>query len=298
MSNDDIQELRTLDKVRLVNIPPPDDYLNGKEAYVRPAREENDGTGDPGLAKLPDGRYSVVLASEHDQPNKDEYYKVKRKNLILVEAGEVSKAINGVTTATSANIRSVEDFEREYPGLEGWYPAILQGDTWRVKEILEYIQSSGFNAPLPPGDAMIDQSGDTALLGAIQRGHGAIVDLLISFGADVNRKWASLNPLGSSLAMRYLHVSISVLGVEGKKDTEKEKERQDIVIKLIESGADVSVPSNKGTPLELILDSALLKVPWQYRLKVVKLLLEKGASPTVLMFANHAHSMHWQVLVT
>jgi len=57
---------------------------------------------------------------------------------------------------------------------------------------------------------MIDHGRDTALLGAIQEGYSNIVDVLIEYEADVNRKWSSLT-LMAELNMCCLHVAFSVL---------------------------------------------------------------------------------------
>lgn len=286
MSNEDIKELRALDKVRLVNIPPPHDFLNGKEAFIQPLNKKREGTVDPGRAKLPDGRYEVTVFQDNtensSEDNEPAYYKVKRGNLILVEAGEVSKAINSVPTVAGVNMRSTAETVREYPGLEGWFPAISQGDIQRCREILEYIRMINYNAPFPPADAIMDLGGDTALSGAIQEGHSAIVDLLIEYGADVNRKFGELVPMTREMNMCFLHLAISVLDIGKDKNVEKAKQRQDIVVKLIECGADVSISSNKGTPLELVLSCDPLRVPWQYKMLIVKLLLQKGADPNAV----------------
>lgn len=285
MSNEEIKEFRALDKVRLVDIPSPHDFLNGTEAFVQPFLEKNDGTSDPGRAKLLDGRYQVALYQENKEKGEEiEYYKVKRKNLVLVEAGEVTKVNNNVSTSGTFTAVSNAETERKNPGLEGWYPAVLQGDMKRCREILEYIRTINYNAPLPPADAMLDHTGDTALTGAIQEGHSDIVDLLIEYGADVNHQFGVLAPMTRELNMKYLHLAITLLDAgENDKNAEKAKQRQDIVVKLIESGADVSVPCRNGTPIDLILTCDSVQVPWQYKIQVVKLMLQKGADPNAVL---------------
>ena len=65
-----------------------------------------------------------------------------------------------------------------------WFPAILQGDDVRAREILEVIKSRG--CP-DPANKMIDATGDAGLLGGISYGHLNIIKLLLEYGANPNQ---------------------------------------------------------------------------------------------------------------
>lgn len=65
-----------------------------------------------------------------------------------------------------------------------------------------------------------------------RKGHSATVDLLIEYGADVNRQWSPLTTLAGAMNMRYLHVAISQLDAEKKDDAEKRNNAKKLSLNL------------------------------------------------------------------
>src|SRR5210317_1761338 len=65
-----------------------------------------------------------------------------------------------------------------------FFPAILQGDDVRAREILEVLKGRGVS---DPANQLLDATADSALIGGINYGHLNIVKLLLEYGAKPNQ---------------------------------------------------------------------------------------------------------------
>ena len=124
--------------------------------------------------------------------------------------------------------------------------AILHGDTEHVRHLLQLgaIKINRF--------IKFDEGSTTALEAACANGHDEIVELLIKYGADVNKK--------GKTGMRPLNVACRL----GRVETVK---------KLLNSGASVDIDVETSDPYFALLDATRFG-----RTDIVKILLEHGAS--------------------
>ena len=83
------------------------------------------------------------------------------------------------------------------------FPAIVQGDVVRAREVLEHIKGQG--CP-DPANQILDASGDAALLGGMQHGHPGIVRLLLGYGGDPKRKCTV--PMLKDVNMTYFNMAL------------------------------------------------------------------------------------------
>jgi ankyrin repeat protein len=180
-------------------------------------------------------------------------------------------------------IRLTSEIETEDPKLIGLLDAVSQGDYETCEEVMVHIDERYH--PRRPADRFVDpQTGDTPLVFAIQNGHREVVDLLIDYGANVNHKWSPLVEEFSLSNIQPLHLAIIALnksqGETEREDVDKKQHRQDIVLKLINAGADVNALSAKGTPLMLALNgNCVPREDWDFLYELAQILLDHGADP-------------------
>ena len=279
-------DLQAMDVVRIVGLTSEKGQkINGRTGRVRAIAGENDGTANPYLARMPDGRYSIEVelaetANEEIGPGrfrhapKTKIYSLKRENLerVNVGIGSLARTPEGAAQmrAMGMTVETTAEGEAREPGIAGWFPAILQGDAKRTREILEYVRGSRVFPDGRYADWCCDGHGETAITGAIQKGHLDVLKVLVEFGADVNR-------ISTMPGMQELHLScfnMAVLMIETIPNGEE------IVIFLAESGADVNTISIKGTPLS---SAVSIESDHKMRMRVCRKLLEKGADPNAII---------------
>jgi len=279
-------DLQAMDVVRVVGLTSEKGQkINGRTGTVRAIAGENDGTANPFVARMPDGRYSIEVelaetANEEIGPGrfrhkpKTKTYSLKRENLerVSVGIGSIARTREGAAQmrAMGLSVETTAEGEARDPGVAGWFPAILQGDAKRTREILEHVRGSRVFADGRYADFCFDATGDTALTGAIQKGHLDVVKVLVEFGTDVNR--ISNMPMMREYHLSYFNMAVMLI--------EQVKNGEEIFNFLVESGADVNSNSIKGTPLAL---ATLIKSDHNLRMRVCRKLLEKGADPNVIM---------------
>lgn len=134
---------------------------------------------------------------------------------------------------------STAEREAECPEIAGFFPAILQGDETRAREILQYLKDEGSCMDDNVADQLLDATGDAPLVGAIQYGHIGIVRLLLEYGADPNRRCTM--PVMRGSGMTYFNLALLLF--------DNIENAEEIVYALIDGGGDVHAMSDKGTPL-------------------------------------------------
>jgi ankyrin repeat protein len=155
-----------------------------------------------------------------------------------------------------------------------WFPAILQGDDVRAREILEVFKSRG--CP-DPANQLIDATGDAGLLGGINYGHLNIVKLLLEYGANPNQ--VCNVPTIRGLNMTYFNMAMFSYDIVAEKKGQEVAEG--IVNTLLDGGADIhTMAIGRGTPL-----SAAVKIYSNHaaRMRITRKLLEKGADPNQII---------------
>lgn len=181
-------------------------------------------------------------------------------------------------------VKLTPEMEAEDPILSGMFDATAEDDINRLEEILEHIEDR--YRPRRPADRFVDSKGDTCLIIAIQHGFKEIVDMLIDdFKANVNAKWSPLVPEFEDSNIQPLHLAIIALGKinENNESDELREHRQDIVLKLVDAGADVNCLSIKGTPLMLALNgNCIPRDDWDFLKELADLLLDNGADPNLM----------------
>lgn len=244
------------------------------------------------MARLPTGRYRVQVELEETMGEmistgkyrtvpKTVSHSFKRENLQAVDVSIGTNFRNNPGVAAALRdvggpvIETTAEREAREPGVKGWFPAVMQGDDATVSKILSYIQQT--YQTQHAADQIMDATGDTSLMGGIQNGHVEVVKLLIQYGADVNR--VCNMPMMKPLNLSYLGMAImlvdTAMSTTGGKQV-KPAERESIVNMLLDSGADISVTSQKGTPLFLACNIACSQ---QIRLRLSRKILDLGADP-------------------
>mmetsp|Transcript_8156 Transcript_8156/g.17050 ORF Transcript_8156/g.17050 Transcript_8156/m.17050 type:complete len:551 (+) Transcript_8156:215-1867(+) len=272
-------DLQAMDRVRIVGLTSEKGRkLNGRLGTVRSISGNNDGRANPYVARMPDGRYKIdvdfdeTLGKESSDGKvrvipETKTYSLKRENLEPhdVSVGSLSRTAEGVAALRGAGMTVETTAQREArePEMAGWFPAILQGDVTRTREILTYVRETyGLENA---ADQNLDATGESALLGAIQNGHLGIVRVLLEFGANPNRVCNA--PMMRELHLSYFNMAIMMM------DTHEAGE--DIVHALLDGGADVNSNGMKGTPLSLAATGA---PNHESRMRLCRKLLDKGAN--------------------
>ena len=203
----------------------------------------------------------------HTHAPKAKEFSFKRENLIMLDVGLGTLARDPEGMAflhkRGINISSTADKEAADPEIAGFFPAILQGDVTRAREILEVLKSRG--CP-DPANQFLDASGDAALVGGIQKGHVGIVRLLLEYGGNPN----SICQMPFMRDDNLTYFTMALLTYDLTNNSEE------IVNALIDGGADVHALSGKGTPL-----SAAVQIQSDHaaRMRICKKILEKRADP-------------------
>ena len=126
-----------------------------------------------------------------------------------------------------------------------FFPAILQGDDVRAREILEVIKSRGIP---DAANCILDATGDAALLGGINYGHVNIVKLLLEYGAKPNQ--ICNIPVVRGTNMTYFIMAIATYDLVAENKSQEVAEG--IVNILLDGGGDVhAMAIGKGTPLSM-----------------------------------------------
>lgn len=224
-------ELHAMDKVEIVGLTSEKGrHLNGRIAIVKGIGndEENDGNSNPYLAKLPDGRYKVTVEFDetkgkeirpgvHSSTGKLKSYSLKRENLVMhdIGPGTIARDTIGreILRRHGVNISSTAEREAADPETAGFFPAILQGDVVRAREILEVMRRRGDSTP---ANSILDATGDAALSGGINYGHAEIVKLLLEYGGNPNQ--VCNIPMMREAKMTYFHMAIMMFDMISDKD--------------------------------------------------------------------------------
>jgi ankyrin repeat protein len=240
----------------LFQVRSPYEHLNGKTGKILPI----EGRENTRLARHSDNKYMVEIKKKN---GKIQVYKLKRKYFkLIVHAPE----------KTEIDMRYKRMLRKEIVS------AIESDDEQRIRENLEHVQVT-FD---PPNivDCLVDLSGTSVLYDAISLGKKAAVDLLLEYKADVNRL---VFTVCRDLATPCLILAISEL-LNEKKDPEKQRERLDIVVKLIQAGADVNVPFESAPSVLLFalsVASSRKFEDYEFLLRLIDALLHHGADPNV-----------------
>jgi ankyrin repeat protein len=158
------------------------------------------------------------------------------------------------TLGLIALLSSVTAAEDRVQSAKGFFEAVLSGDKPRVESFL----NAGIDF-----EAKDDEIGATALFLACEKGHKAVVELLIARGANVNAPTAI-----------------------GRRTPLHSAATPEIAKLLIEKGADVNARAVGGlTPLHTVLFRYDPKVPSVVQVKVkfelIKLLIANSADPNI-----------------
>lgn len=272
--------LQAMDRVKIVGLTSEKGKdLNGRIGTVRSAHDiENDGTYNHYEAQLPDGRYRVQVeyqetAGREVRPGvlkpqaTTKIFSLRRENLVLEDfgLGTIGRDPEGLAILRrhGVDIGSTAESDARDPETAGFFPAILQGDAVRAREILDVLKSRG--SP-NPGECILDATGDGPLTGAIQHGHIDIVRLLLEYGADPNRRCSM--PIMRDANVTYFNLAMILF--------DKIDNAEEIVNALIDGGAEVNTMCHKGTPL-----SSATKIMNDHatRMRVCRKLLARGADP-------------------
>jgi len=151
-------ELQAMDKVEIVGLTSEKGrHLNGRIAIVNgiDSDEKNDGNSNPYLAKQEDGRYKVTVEFDETKgkeirpgvntsTGKLKSYSLKRENLVMHDIGPGTIARDPVGKEIlrrhGLDVTSTAEREAADPETAGFFPAILQGDAVRAREILEVMK--------------------------------------------------------------------------------------------------------------------------------------------------------------
>ncbi|KAL9190508.1 hypothetical protein ACHAXT_000214 [Thalassiosira profunda] len=274
-------ELQFMDKVKIVGLKTEKGReLNGRIGTVMTAVDrENDGTADTYVAKTPDGRYKISVEYEETRgrevrpgtiSSKADFktFSLRRENLEVVDLspGTIARDPEGkeMLRRRGLNVTSTAEREAREPETAGFFPAIMQGDEKRVREVMEYVKKKG--CP-DPANALLDATGDGPLVGAIQTGHAGLVRLLLEYGADPNAKCKM--PMMRELGVTYFQMAFQLY--------DHLKNSEDIVMALIDGGGNVhDMCPGRGTPL---FNAAQIKSDHRARMRICRKLLDCGADP-------------------
>lgn len=285
-------DLQAMDMVRIVGLTSDRGReLNGRVGTIESIDKGGklDGTANPYVALREDGRYKVKVEFEEtvgrevrpgstSSTPETRTYLLKRENLEMhsVGFGTLARSAEGRAALGKAGLSRVEttaEHDAREPETAGWFPAILQGDTERTREILEYVR--GRYATTDAAEFNLDANGDSALMGAIQSDHVDIVRILPEFGADPNKTCQV--PMMRRFNLTYLSMAIML--------AEKGDNGEESVNALLDSGrADVNVSSpHKGTPLGI---ASRIETDHNLRMRLCRKLLELGADPNQVIDAG------------
>lgn len=171
----------------------------------------------------------------------------------------------------------------EDPILDGMFDVLAANDLDKMEDILEHIEDR--YRPRRPADRFVNDRGDTLLIQAIEKGYKEMVDLMLDFKSNVDAKFSPLIMEFEEANLNPLHIAIISLQKinENNESDEMREHRQDIVIKLIEAGANVNALSIKGTPLMLALNgNCIPREDWEFLKELADLLLDRGADPNLM----------------
>ena len=170
-------DLQAMDRVRIVNLTSDRGRdLNGRIGTVLSVSGENDGGANPYEARLPDGRYKIKVdfdetIGRETSPGQfrtlpeSKTYSLRRENLEPYDVGfgSLSRTSEGVAALERAGLTVEITAEREArePEMAGWFPAILQGDVVRTREILTYVREK--YGVENAADQNLDATGDTGM---------------------------------------------------------------------------------------------------------------------------------------
>jgi hypothetical protein len=256
--------------------------LNGCTGFIVPLNLKNDGTFNPTLACRPDGKYQVRITNtksgRHMNKMETKVYIMKRKNLnpTKVSPSSIHRMEGGKAALEKANIHmgTTAEHEANLPvELRGLFPAIMQGDHVKLRKILEYLKKT--HSCVDAAEHYLDAAGNTAIFGAIEHHHVEILQVLIEYGADVNR--CNMIPFIMDLKLSPLIMALMVIETErimGNRGREILKRMETIVNLLLDAGADPSHHSGKGTPL---IVASQITGQHEMRLRLIKRLLDAGA---------------------
>jgi|AntRauTorckE5430_2_1112549.scaffolds.fasta_scaffold07049_2 ankyrin repeat protein len=276
-----------MDKVKIVGLTSDKGrYLNGRIGTINALNENpNDGRANPYIAQQPDGRFKVTIEFDEtkgreERPGQYSFvgehktFCLKRENLVMssVGPGTIARDPEGraILNKHGWDIMSTADRDVADPETAGFFPAIIQGDAVRAREILEVIKSRG---EPNPANRMSDATGDAALLGGIHHGHVNIIKLLLEYGADPNQFCTV--PMMKDHKVTYFNMAVLIFDLMASiKDQESAEE---IVNALIDGGGNVHTMSpGKGTPLS---SAVSIKSNHSARMRIARKILEKGADP-------------------
>lgn len=273
-------KFQAMDRVRIVGLrSEKGEQMNGRMGVIQTAtKEEHTGQTNPFEALLPDGRYRVMIEFEETETRdtgqgfqivspETKSYLLKPENLepVDVALGTLARSAEGLAALRLAgvNVMSTAEGERREPGTAGFFPAVVQGDIVRMREVLEYIKETH---GMPAADSIIDATGNSALSSGIERCNLDVVKILIEYGAEVNKVCGI--PSLRDLRLSYLCMSLMLVGGDSDVDGAGEA----IVNILLDNGADVNVVSGKGSPLalacQITFDAAM-------RLRIVRRILDR-----------------------
>jgi len=242
-------ELHAMDKVEIVGLTSEKGrHLNGRIAIVNgiDSDEKNDGNSNPYLAKQEDGRYKVTVEFDETKgkeirpgvntsTGKLKSYSLKRENLVMHDIGPGTIARDPIGKEIlrrhGLDVTSTAEREAADPETAGFFPAILQGDVVRAREILEVMKRRGDPTP---AISILDATGDAALSGGINYGHADIVKLLLEYGGDPNQVCSI--PMMRNANMTYFHMAVMMFDMIDKDGGGSAEE---IVNALLEGGGDV-----------------------------------------------------------
>ena len=283
-------ELHAMDKVEIVGLTSEKGrHLNGRIAIVNgiDSDEKNDGNSNPYLAKQEDGRYKVTVEFDETKgkeirpgvnksTGKLKSYSLKRENLVMHDIGPGTIARDPVGKEIlrrhGLDVTSTAEREAADPETAGFFPAILQGDVVRAREILEVMKRRGDPTP---AISILDATGDAALSGGINYGHADIVKLLLEYGGNPNQ--VCNIPMMRDANMTYFHMAIMMFDMIDEDGGSAEE----IVNALLEGGGDVHTMSpGRGTPLSSAVN---IKTNHAARMRIAKKILNKGADPNQII---------------
>lgn len=281
--------LQAMDKVEIVGLTSVKGRnLNGRIATVNAINgNENDvRSSNPYLAQFPDGRYKVtveyvetrgkeVRPGIFSSTGESKTYSLKRENIYMhsIGPGTIARDPEGLAILRKygMNVSSTAEGEAADPETAGFFPAILQGDTKRAREILEVIKSRG--CP-DPGNQILDATGDAALLGGINDGHAEIVKLLLEYGGNPNQ--VCNVPMMREYKITYFNMAILMFDLIASKDNQGSS-AEEIVNALLDGGGDVhAMALARGTPLS---SAVKIKSDHAARMRIAKKILDRGADP-------------------
>lgn len=279
--------------------------LNGKKGTILPSDEvqENkyyyyaDTANDPCVALKKNGRFIVRIEVDqagvkekmgqlrHSVVTNKDMFNIKRENLELLE-GSLQSTLSA-SQMRELGILTIDELEASDPGMKDIFSVIEKGDHVRLREIMEHIERT-YNVK-NAADDRLDGAGNGPLIGAVELGHLQCVEVLLEYGADVNKPLFPLHPSMSKWNLSMLHVAISSLvwkqSAMKKTDVQEsfgDKER--IIELIIKAGADVNhcCPNNQGTPITSLIFASDHSRYHDSRLRVLKILLDHNADPNIL----------------